>query len=1184
MNREMEIFDCAGVQLRQGISLVEASAGTGKTYAIAMLVLRLITEQAIPLERILVVTFTKAATSELSERIRKRLVEARDLLRGQPKDADQTLCDWAVGLADPGAVLERLGQALCDIDQAAIFTIHGFCQRMLQEQALESGQLFQVELVPDTSLLRQQVVHDFWRHSLYGLDPLPCAILLQHFPTPGHLYATVKRMSGDISGIEPACRTVAELSPRLDELYGQLQQWWAHQSERLLPMFERAIAGGWCKKALAEAFPNWSSQLADFFTGGKKVLPDLRWLGRQGLVEMLNGTKLRGDAKKLAFLQEWPLADALVEDWSALTEDLRLALRRALAEELRCEVGRRLRGLGAMSYNDLVLGLAAALNDPGSGRLRTILAERYAAALIDEFQDTDAAQWRIFSTLFGGGGHALYLIGDPKQAIYRFRGADIYSYFAAREQADRLLTLQRNFRSHPSLVAAVNRLFAGVRPFAFPEEIMPYHPVEPAMTAENGVLYQEGRLLDPLVYCHLPAPAGEGGRRWSSGKASGRIQDFVIREIARLLGGKTPVQCREKGGERPLLPRDIAILVRSNRQAEAYQGALARQGIPAVVASRQSVFATQECEDLLRLLRAISEPGNLQRQKAAMTCSWFGLDGRQLQEIWQDDELFDRWHLRFQAYAQLWQEQGFLTMTTSLLRQEGIMAHLTTRELAERRIANINHLVELVQEAAADGNLGPVQTLQWLQAMRTSGEVVEEFELRLESDEEAVQVITMHSAKGLEYPLVFCPSLWYRRNSARTEKDLVIFHDGDKNLRVDLGSEEFARRRLEAEQDELSEELRLLYVAVTRAKLACYIIWADVNNNKAIEDSFNSALGLRLFPDGPLEEEGQVAGLKALAGDEGVTCRVIEAEEVILQPAAAGRERAVYSCRQASPRSLKTVWQMSSYSALASGSRYEEDRIGESEGRALSSSLSGTGLIEVPGLPAGAHFGTVVHDLLESLPFSLLAAGTDLSVWLQPLQERYSLQLDTALMGLLMQNTVCSFLQPVQAAGRSFSLAMLDERRLLREMPFYFRLGRTTTGTINAILSADPAVVPLQPKEMQGYLSGFVDLICEHEGLFYVIDYKSNNLGERQDDYAADGLLEAMRQHNYGLQYWLYTLVLHRYLGNFLPDYDYERHFGGVMYLFVRGMQPTRPGSGVFSARPDATRLREFDRCLEGET
>ncbi|MBM9531814.1 UvrD-helicase domain-containing protein, partial [Desulfoprunum benzoelyticum] len=717
MPREMTTFDCAEVRLHRGSSLVEASAGTGKTYAIAMLVLRLVVEEGVPLERLLVVTFTKAATAELRERIRKRLLEARDLLRGQTNAADLTLSSWASGIGDRGPALERLGLALGDIDRAAVFTIHGFCQRMLQEQALESSQLFQVDLVPDTASTRQQVVDDFWRRSMYGLSDLACAVLLDDFATPAALDATLGPMDGTIAGVEPACPSPAEAAVRLEGIQERLRSWWFLHRDRLAALLADAIAAGYFVAELAHGFPQWWRQLEALFGSGRPAaVPEMSWLGRTGLVKMLNGRRLRDDGKKLAFLRDWPLADELAADWQDAAAGLRLALRASLAEELRTEVERRVRERGAMSYNDLILRLASALTGPAGKRLRSVLGDRYDAALIDEFQDTDAAQWQIFSALFGGGSHALYLIGDPKQAIYRFRGADIHSYFAARKRADRLLTLDRNFRSHPQLVAAVNELFAGRQPFAFDEAIMPYHPVTAAKTAADGSLCRGGAFLAPMRYCHLPAPA-EGGDRWSSGKAMARIQEFVVDEIDALLRGQAAAQIQAEAGARPLAPGDIAILVRSHRQAASYQKALLQRAIPAVIASRQSIFATVECDDLLRLLQAVDEPGDLRLLKAAMTSPWFGLDGPRLQAIWQDEGAFDHWRLQFQKYHQLWRNQGLLTMMSALLREEEVFVRLAAQPAAERRIANIAHLLEVLQEKAAADNLGPYQTLQWLQAM-----------------------------------------------------------------------------------------------------------------------------------------------------------------------------------------------------------------------------------------------------------------------------------------------------------------------------------------------------------------------------------------------------------------------------------------------------------------------------------
>ena len=1189
MKEAMEVFDAGGVELRRGVNLVEASAGTGKTYAIAMLVLRLVAEEGIPIEQILVVTFTRAATAELRERIRKRLVEARDILLGRDGASDGVLGDWAEALADRKACLPRLQQAVSEIDRAAILTIHGFCQRMLQEQALESRQLFAVELVPDPQAVREQVANDYWRRLLYGGETLLATVIASQFAGPAQLLQTVARVGGDIAGIEPEPAAFDLLLPRLEGLYLSLCQWWRRDGDNLRLLFAGAIADGMFTKKLAEGFARWWRQLEDFFTGCRQRLPDnTGWLDRTALYQVLNGNKLRGEAKKMALLAGWPLADDLAAQWLAAVAEVRLAVRCGLAEALRRDVPDRLRRQGAMSYDDLILSLKEAVDGEDGAQLRAVLAGRFTAALIDEFQDTDAHQWRIFSELFGGGGHFLYLIGDPKQAIYRFRGADIHAYFAARSRADRLLTLDRNFRSHPGLVAAVNRLFGGENPFLFAEASLPCPPVRAARSDADGALVVDGMPAAPLLFCQLPGSEDGRGGRWGSGAAGERIREYVVAEISRLLSGKAGIVSQQEGA-RQLAARDIAILVRSNSQARAYQQALSAAGIPAVEASRTSVFDTEECEDLLRLLHAIQQPGDQGRLKAAMTSRFFGLTGRQLEAIWQDEAAGDAWRLRFQEHARRWEEQGLLAMMDALLHGERVLSHLAGDERGERRIANIFHLLEIIQDQAESEHLGPARLLQWLQAMRGGrDDRREEFELRLESDDEAVQVVTMHRAKGLEYPLVFCPFLWYRSNRTGTEKDLVTFHDAGNRLMADLGSAHFEDRRRRAEQEELSEDLRLLYVAVTRARLRCWVFWADVRGHgEDVADSFTSALGHLLFPresldaQGLLDEEGQQARLRQVAnGDEAAWLLAVREETPL--PVARESDGEPLECRQPGTRPLATVWQMSSYSALAGQSVHEEGRAAEGREDSPGAGADDPQPIEVPGLPAGARFGNAVHDILEQIPFAELASGSAAAERLEPYVRRHGLAVDAGRLSALLAHTVGARLQPGGSEREGFSLAELAPGRIIKEMPFYMHLERATTRAVNAILAADPAVAPLAYKEMQGYLTGFVDLVCEHDGRFHVIDYKTNNLGDSCGGYSHGRLTGAMRQHNYGLQYWIYSLVLHRHLRAFLPGYQLPRHFGGVSYLFVRGMSTARPGAGVYSARVDAGRLQALDALFGG--
>jgi exodeoxyribonuclease V beta subunit len=1181
-------LDCAITSLQRGVNLVEASAGTGKTYAIAMLVLRCITELEVPIDKILVVTFTKAATEELRSRIRQRLVEARDLLEGTGSSTDKTMQVWAETITDSVTVKKRLQLALFDIDRAGIFTIHSFCQRMLTEQALESGQLFDVELLADIDHIRSQVVEDYWRRRLYTLQPRPCGIVTSKFSTPAELFKSVARVGWDYARLEPVTCSVEDAVDQFETCYRNIAHWWQVSAVDLYSYFQRTQSEGKFKKPLSEVLESWWQSLADYFSGVGCSLPEhLGFLTAVGLKDTLNATKVKKNIQD-KFLADWPLPGQLVTDFIAAAETLLLAMRRDLVLTVKQEVDSRLYDQGHMSFDDLILRLDRALaHEVDGAALQRILRERFSVALIDEFQDTDSAQWHIFSSLFASGSHYLYLIGDPKQAIYRFRGADIFSYFKARETADQKLTLQNNYRSHPDLVHEVNRIFMGrTRPFSFDENMLPFQPVAPAKTAEDGSLFLGGQPLGVMEYCQLAPFEKDKAGRWTSGRAAAVFRNYVIAETCRLLDSANPAVRRQiKDGievESVLQARDIAVLVRSNTQADEYLQAFAAVNIPAVVSSKKGVFETLEAKELYTLLQALVAPGNSYTLKTAMTISWFDLTGGQLQRIWEDEQVFDDWFNRFLIYNQLWQERGFLSMMNRLMIDEQVYVTVAGAAMAERRMANIHHLLEIVQETEMTDKLGPDQTLLWLRSMLAGEPGVEDRELRLESDEQAVRIVTMHSAKGLQYPVVFCPYLWYRSGRLRTEQNLISCHDTDNQLAVDLGSSRFDERRELAIAEELAEDLRLLYVALTRAELRCYTMWVDVKNSGYVADSFSSGLGYLLYPEGVVGSDEQYSTFQAMTANPGV-------EHFFLEPAS--NNGPVYSpptqvtgtlaTAIASARSLHTDYQMSSYSAMAALSEHEDHG---SDVSIEASDIEETEILQIPhlGLPAGAHFGNLVHDSLELLTFASLGRKEDNSREIERLCNRYGIDLKAETVQELLASIVTTPLFRQHNGAPGFSLAQLREKRCMKEMPFYFHLDRLETETINEILTDEPTVVHLSYRMMQGYLTGFVDLVCEHEGRFYILDYKTNFLGDRLSDYCGENLVRAMASHNYGLQYWIYTLVLHRHLQNVMVDYDYETHFGGVMYLFVRGMVPDMPGSGVFATLPSVELLTRLDMSLGG--
>ena len=1155
---KFEHFHASETPLTTGINLIEASAGTGKTFTIAMLVARFVVEQAIPVENLLVVTFTKAATEELKDRVRKRLVAIKAVLDGQP-EADTDLQSWLQQLdIETEIIRTRINLALMNIDQADIFTIHGFCQRILSEHALESGQLFDCQLSEDIDFIRQRCVDDFWRRQIYPRDSWEAAVLLQNHASPEDLLAALPAIKPDY--------TLLPSPEDLDALFQQLH----HQAGQLTPRLDAVFASlktasenNKFKKDFLEKLLDQESLFYQWAQTESFELPDFSALSWDSLFNNLNGSRLRGDEKKRQYLDSLKFTAESVEIFGQIKQTLKqidISFRQQLYQDLLDSMQKQLEQENLLSFDDLIMRLAEALHGPQQHHLIQSIQKRYQAAFIDEFQDTDSDQWTIFSRLFQGSQQFLYLIGDPKQAIYKFRGADIHSYFKAQNQAQHLFTLHHNWRSHPALVNAVNRLFdVEEQPFQFEQLI--FNPVEAALRADDGEIRQNDNPLAPMVLAQLQKNPGNQ-EHWSKEKASSALLTQVVNEILALLTGSAAIY---KGINRqPITPEDIAILVRTHEQARQYQQVLAECGIPAVLNSKESVFASPEATELYYLLQALEQPGNIGLLKQALAGTWFSLDGQQIYRLRQDEAELERWLGRFHDYHQRWRQQGLLSMMTTLFQQENIAANIAGNALAERRLTNINHLLELLQQAATEQQLGPGKTLDWLHQAITRKSKHEATQLRLESDDNAVKIITLHSSKGLEYPIVFCPALWDVPRPLKNQKRPVQFHQDDQ-ICLDFGSKDYQQHLSQAQQEQLAENIRLFYVAVTRAKYRCYLYWADVRPRKDTPNQ--SGMGWLLNLAGQ-DFDGQQKQLQSFAEKwpESFSYRLLEAESDIQDSYQPHTDTSFLHARQRH-RILTTDWQMSSYTALSALSQDDSPEFPQDK-------ADETGDIPVEeqpaSLPKGAHTGNVLHEILENTPFTALAAGEDIAEQRQQSCQRYGLTVETPeIIDQLLQTTVTT---PLDCDDTDFILANIDDSHCIKEMPFYLSAKNLQTRKLNAILDHCPAFQALSYKRLSGFLTGFIDLVCCYCGRYYVMDYKSNAL----EDYSPDSLTRAMREHNYGLQYWLYSLVLHCYLKQRLPDYDFNAHFGGVKYLFLRGMQAGHPESGVYSDSPDLETLEQL--------
>jgi exodeoxyribonuclease V beta subunit len=1167
-------FDPVNTELRKGTSLIEASAGTGKTYTIAMLVLRLVVEQDAPIDKVLVVTFTKAATEELKDRIRSRLADAKRALAGHADVTENTISTWLAQVNLPLEIIKRrLDLALLDIDQAGIFTIHGFCQRVLREHALASGQLFDAELTDDLAAIKQACADDFWRRHIQNRTAWEIAVLTKDIKSPDALLGSINTVSDDAlvyPDEQPLDSALAELKQLADIAKTKL----ANCAQKV----EAQFSGNQFKASYQATFTEYCSELGEWFQGNTLHFPSaeaLSLLTYNGLLDGLNGTQFRSnkaqtsDERKAEFLASIQLDTEPFDVLAAKAQQITVALRRSLLEILRVELDKQLEQINLWSFDNLITHLAKALAGERSLQLIGELRQRFNAALIDEFQDTDNNQWHIFSSIFAADSHYLVLVGDPKQAIYKFRGADIYSYLEAQNQAQHRYTLRHNWRSHPHLVASVNRLFQREQAFLLPD--IAFNPTQAACSEDDGTLHYKGIACASIMLWQLPESSSKKGFWHPNGSdAAQAIRIAVANEIVELLNGDYKLQFRPNAKNRKLQPQDIAILVRANKHAREYQETLRLAGVPSVLNSTESVFASEEAGYLYTLLQAVAHPGDINLLGQTLALSWFGYDGQALYQTLNNESEIDNILARYLGYYQSWQQAGVMTMMQSLMKLENIASVLSKSMLAERRLTNLQHVLELLQQAVIDESLGIHKTLNWLKTAITKAQgntgSSENQQLRLERDADAVKIITMHRAKGLEYSVVFCPYLWQGGHRSNDKNPSVVCHlpdtksDNSNRLIVDLGSAELEKHQTQAQFEERAEDLRLAYVALTRAKYRCYVAWANVRS----EDKANESALAWLLDFADQDFSGQQAVFQSLQqqDEQAFSYLLLEVSDTITgsyqQP-----EKHSNLLAKKRRRSLYTDWQMSSYTALSALSLSDSPELPDDKAREDQYPTSNT----IHPLPAGAHTGNVVHELLENIPFIDLANKRNISVLRDKACQRYGLRLEQPdVIDELLHKTVTT---PLALNDPQFSLMNLPEAQCLKEMPFYLSLPSFNTQKINGILLGDPTFQPLSHKQMSGFLTGFIDLICEYGGRYYVMDYKTNSL----PDYQTETLIQAMREHNYGLQYWLYCVVLHRYLTHRQPDYSFARHFGGVRYLFVRGMESDVATSGVFQDNPDLTTL-----------
>ena len=1194
-----------------GVRLVEASAGTGKTFTIATLYLRLVLERSLAPGRIVVATFTRAATAELAMRLRARLRLAAEILRdpdparereGDDGEAKATRAVIAQALAavDAGTLAARARDAELAMDTAVIGTLHGFCNRVLNEFGFETGRApGELELLDDPRALQQEVVEDFWRSCSSDADA--ARLLAETWRTPDALARQVceprwrgRRVVASESVHLPAQQRRAqreETLARLDAIRNAIAGWGDDALQVAMKELTDCISHAGARKSRAQdlhALRDWAraGTAADLLSAvARKAVDDL---AADKLSEMKTCNRLPQGPVFAAIAD----LDANIKALEQLDQAGRARLLLDARAWLERELPDRMTALGKLGHDQVVDALAAALQDPQRGaRAVRAIRERWPVALVDESQDTDPQQWQILKKLFAHENGALVLVGDPKQAIYGFRGGDVHAWLMAKQEAQgEPLRLDESQRAGTGVNAAINALFSCDD--AFVEHGIGHKDVHSAPRVAERALLVNAKPAPGLTVWRVPSTGitnKDGSTRpWYKGDAQSRIETACVAQIVDWLEGARQgrVRLREgNGAARELCPRDIAVLVNSNREAKSMQRALGAAGVPAASCLRASIYASGEAADLRLLLEALRDPADAARARAAHASLLVGDDATTIARTCSDGAALDALLAETAEWSALVQRRGPLPLLHRLIARAA--PRLLAAPGGERRVANYLQLADLLQEDYATGFGIDDLCERYARALRESADDTDAdaVRLRLDTDAQAVQIATVHAAKGLEYGVVLLPCAASGHGNGSTGKKpaLTWYHEGDRAC-VAVGSGIAADIETCAHREALAEEVRKFYVAVTRARAACVMPWGCVRQADETAAHWLLHAAGREAPldfDEPACE--QVLSELVARGDGHVSVSPLpEAGSKRLSKPQSGTTQVEAAEFHGD---VERDWRTWSFSRLVRG----EARGTEADpapGHGDASPVSTEARPQTAAMLGGARFGSAVHAALEHTDFDLWRdveetpdTQRDLiarSLRAQGLPGPGTVSLERALMQV--GDCMRGALNVPLACGTRLCDVQPEQRRA--EMEFHLRLAPSHVDALFALLHEhgyQRGRGGFGVARLHGLLTGVMDLVFEHGGRYHLVDYKTNLLPA----YDADALREAIAAHDYDLQYLLYVLALHRWLRQAVPDYDYDTHIGDVYYLFVRDLTD---GHGVHRDRPPRALIEAMDVLFDGET
>jgi len=1175
-----------------GHILIEASAGTGKTYTISRLFLRLLLEQELPPSSILVVTFTEAAASELKERI-------YDIVKKAFKayscgSSDEPFIKSFITRIAPEKAYPLLQTALYNFNTVSIHTIHGFCQKVLYENSFESGAVFEPTIITDQNSLIQEIIHDFWRINFYSEEPsflayaIKSGISLQTFldltRAAGRFFQNLKVIP-EITGSEDS----SVLATTFNQSFQELKSCWKKDRDHILKILETGNLKGnkYSQKIIQELMSSMDamleSEIADpsFFMRFENFTTPV----------LVNSTKKDLAPPKHPFFSLCDKHAEYAEQLKSCFNNKILKLQISFLSYLNQELSNRKNARGQLFFDDLLRNVHTALtNSKQSRELITKLRETYKAALIDEFQDTDSVQYQIFSLIFDNN-LPLFMIGDPKQSIYGFRGADIFTYLQASQQVSARYTLSANYRSDPSLLSALNTLFLR-NDQQFVHQDIEYTEAVAGNPESSQKIVIDG-VIQPALKFILVNDHADSDKKADK---TVLICQSVTTEISELLSKS--FENKAFISSRKIKPSDISVLVRTNREAEAIQQSLSSVHIPSVIDSGSSVFETEDALYLERFLTALLEPTRSELINAVLVTPFFGLNANDIENLSSNQQELESYVSKFLHYHNLWRDHGFMYMFRQFLAQEHIRPKLLATEQGERHLTNILHLSELLHLQENQKQAGMTNLHSWFLQKITDNtmQVSDEEMLRLESDKDAVTILTIHKSKGLEYPIVFCP-FWH--NSELSNKAIACtFHDpqSDNVSVLAIGTEEINRNRQLIETEILAENMRLLYVALTRAKACCYIVWGKIRGEES------SALAYLLHKN-LIENDFSLPALK-----EKVKSLSFEQIRQILSELSNQNRSITVLEKQAEPKKIvmqqtnqkqlsylkleggiPESWKISSFSSLTRNHYVPESP--DYDFSPVHDDFTGNDTenedYTIFNFPRGSIAGTFLHSIFEQIDFSD-PNSIQQKVDLERLLDLYGFDRSwKPIISKLVNDTLNT---PLKDGAEVFKLSEIPGRSCIKEMEFYFPLKKISPSDLSQLFSgqlqtdlfsSDYQAEGLHFSSSGGFMKGYIDLLFERDGRFFILDWKSNHLGDRYEDYNAESLKEAMKSEHYILQYHIYLTAVDKYLQLRYKGYSYQKNFGGVYYFFLRGIDG-KSDSGVYFERPSVEMVKRLREVLIG--